>query len=57
MATGSGSYYITAGLSRPKDSGQTPTGNGSHFSTAGLLKEVEAAAATIGILRRRRECA
>ncbi len=44
MATGNGSYYLTAGLSIAKDDGQSPTGNGSYFFTAGLLKEVEAGA-------------
>lgn len=43
MATGNGSFYITAGFPVHKDSGQSPTGNGSVFITAGLLKEQESA--------------
>jgi len=44
----SGKLYITAGLPRPKDSGQSPTGNGSAFITAGLSKVEEAGAPAAG---------
>lgn len=41
-------YYITAGLSVPKDSGQSASaGVNTHFVTAGLLKVVEAAGAGV----------